>query len=111
MILYCIRRKSDGRYFIHTDGNGHPRMSTDPVFFKKPETIARNLKRLCSEFTLVQSSKFKWSWSKEWSNFNPDILDAYEVERYELHLQDKIIVPARNFVGAVTMQNLNTRIR
>jgi hypothetical protein len=48
--LYAIKRVSDGKYFVHTYANGQLVMSSSPVFWKTPDSVWVNLKRVCSEY-------------------------------------------------------------
>lgn len=77
MKLYSMRRLSDGRFFIHTDGLGHLRMSTKPVFWRTPDSVWVNLKRVCSEYSPYQD---RWGFTqKDWAGFDAKKLAGWEI--------------------------------
>lgn len=109
MLLYSIRRCSDGKFFVHTYGNGELVMSSTPTFWRTPDSIWDNLKRVCSDFAPYRD---KWGWQqKGWHNFDPRALDAWEVIVTNVSVLGETIHPARDFVTPDQIAERDVRIR
>lgn len=107
MNLYTIKRISDGRFFISTNGLGTPFFCRSPCFWKTPDSVWINLKRLCSEY-----APFK-DWfgtsQKDWINFNPVLLKLYQVIVLEVDLVNVTAVPAVDFVVPDKLAELDAK--
>ena len=109
MKLYSMRRLSDGRYFIHTDGNGDLRMSTKPVFWRTPDSIWINLKRVCSKFEPWED---RWgSRQKGWEGFDAKKLRDWEIVITNVKVLGEGRIPATEFVDKSALRKMDARIK
>lgn len=115
MILYAIRAIATGKYFVHTDGNGTPIWNSTPSFCREPETIWKNLKRLCSQFyyegyKLPALGERIWT-RKNWKNFDPALLRHYEVVTFNVSVIGSEVISAPNFVVPETLAEMDVKIK
>lgn len=105
MKLYTIKRISDGKFFISTDGRGALYFSPSPTFWKTPESIWANLKRICSDYAPIKG----WMGfpKKDWANFDPEKIDLYEVIVMEVDLVNVTAIPAKEFVQVEKIRELD----
>jgi len=96
--IYSIRRKSDGKYFVSTNGLGTPYFNPSPVFLRTRAGIDSNLRRLCSEFVPKISERWGFMY-KDWENFDPAIMEAYDVVIWTVDVLHHRIVPAIEFAS------------
>lgn len=108
MKLYALRRISDGKFFVHTTGLGQFVMTATPVFWKTPDGIHINLKRVCSRFAPFID---KWGFQqKDWDHFDKRKLVGWEVLIVNAKVLSENFVPATAFVGdSLTPIQLATR--
>lgn len=114
MILYSIRKKSTEKYFIHFHGRLISTWCVTPQFSMKPDTIWKNLKRLCSEGYWEEykignlSGTFK---RKNWRKFDKRKLELYEVVQFNVRVLGAKATSAEKFVIPKTIAKLNVRIK
>lgn len=108
MKLYSMRRLSDGKFFIHTDGLGHLRMSTKPVFWRTPDSIWVNLKRVCSEYAPYED---RWGFTqKDWSGFDAKKLAGWEIVVTNVKVLGEKQIPAAEFVDKKALRTMDVAI-
>lgn len=100
MKLYLIKRISDGKFFVSTDGNGREYFAEKPaMFLKTPDGVASNLRRLCSEYyKWFPDGKRTFVWYKAWRNFNPEKLTDFEIVVMDVDIISMTATPAADFV-------------
>ena len=118
MLLYSIRRKSDGRYFVHTDGRGRAQWNTTPTFWRTPDSIWKNLGRLCGEFYMEPYQVGKWDVSEQWTYYRKNWRDIdakklkkYEVITHKVKIMGKTRTPAEDFVVVKKLKKMNLIIK
>lgn len=115
MILYSIRNKGTGNYFVHFNGNLKPQWCFTPTFSHKPDTIWKNLARLCSDgfwesYTIPCSGVHKY-YRKNWKNFRASRLKRYEVVTFNVKVLGTKCVDAKDFVIPKKLAKMNVRIK
>lgn len=115
MILYSIRKKSTEKYFVHFHGRLVATWCVTPQFSIRPDTIWKNLKRLCSEgywepYTLTCSGTHKY-YRKNWKKFDKSKLSLYEVIQFNVKVIGAKSTSAEKFVVPKQIAKLNVRIR
>ena len=109
MLLYSIRRISDGRFFVHYNGLGELNMNSTPVFWKTPDSVWDNLTRLCSHF---EPWKDRWGFmQKGWNNFDARKLKLWEIIITDVAVLGEKQVPAAEFVNVKNLRSRDVRIR
>ena len=109
MLLYSIRRISDGKFFVHYDGRGHLRMNSTPTFWKTPDSVWDNIARLCSRY---QPWEDRWGWSqKGWVDFDARKLKSWEVIVTDVKVLGEKQIPAAEFVVVKDIRDRDVRIR
>jgi hypothetical protein len=110
MRLYMIKRKDDGLFYVNINGHysvkagkSGQQWSDKGRFFRTPDGVAGNLRKLCSEpyFDTTRPDglcKNITNWSElAWRNFDPSKLDAYEVVMMDVDIISMTATPARDF--------------
>lgn len=107
MRLYLIKRRSDGKFFGNINGHWilHARGDVDgqywsdkpQTFFKTPEGVAGNLRRLCSEPYWYQADRTRWT-ELAWRNFDESKLAAYEIVTMDVDVLSMKATPATEFI-------------
>lgn len=97
MNIYFIKRVSDGKFFVSTNGLGEVYFSASPsMFLKTPDGVAANLRRLCSDFCETATPS---GWlEKNWKNFDTSKLDLYQVVIIKIDILSMTAQPASEFV-------------
>ncbi len=109
MMLYSMRRLSDGKFFIHTYANGRFAMSNKPVFWRTPDSIWINLKRVCSNF---QPWRDRWDCvQKGWTGFDAKKLKDWEVITTNVRVLGEKRIPAARFVDKAALLKMDVRIK
>jgi hypothetical protein len=109
MKLYSMRRLSDGKFFIHTYANGKLAMSNKPVFWRTPDSIWVNLKRVCSKF---EPWRDRWDCTqKGWTGFDPKKLREWEVIVTNVKVLGEAQIPAEKFVDKSALRKMDVRIK
>lgn len=111
MKLYSLRRVADGKYFVHTNGLGHLVMNSTPIFWKTPDSIWVNLKRVCSDFAPYADPHFPHWQKKGWANFDPTKLTQWEVVVTTVNVLKQKCYPAPEFVDIAKLNEIDTRLR
>jgi hypothetical protein len=123
MILYSIRRVSDGK-FLHghrygTRRPGEPIWASSPIYWRESVSIWKHLKRLCSEFA-YEPYKIRdytgaivnhWYHKKTWVNFNAAKLVGYEVIETHVKVLGEKQIPATDFVVAQDLEKIEVGMR
>jgi len=125
MRLYMIKRV-DGTFFVNINGYYSIRTGKNEVhwsdkgrFFRTPDGVAGNLRKLCSEpyYDTTRpdglSPRIK-NWSElSWRNFDPSKLASYEVVMMDVDVISMTATPAADFaqVDAIESTPLNRRER
>ena len=109
MLLYSIRRISDGKFFVHYNGLGELSMNSTPVFWKTPDAVWDNLKRLCSQY---EPWKDRWGWmQKGWRDFDARKLKQWQVIVTDVAVLGEKQVPAAEFVSVKDLRRRDVRIK
>ena len=109
MILYSIRRISDGKFFVHYNGLGDLNMNSTPVFWKTPGSVWDNLKRLCSQY---EPWADRWGFmQKGWVDFDARKLKQWEVIVTDVKVLGEKQIPAAQFVVVKDLRSRDVRIR
>lgn len=104
MKLYLIKRISDKKFFVSTNGNGTAYFSNKPcMFLKTPEGVASNLRRLCSEF-IAQRDRWNF-YQKNWKNFDGRKLKSYEIVVMDVDIIAMTATPAIDFIQLDAIKN------
>lgn len=113
MKLYAIKRTEDGKYYTCWGGYCGPTFSSEPTFWRTPDGVAVNLRKLCSEHYLgtaiFGTMKFKQT-VNAWRNFDENKMKLYEVIVIEVDMVSMLAVPAVDFaqpeaVAAASIQH------
>jgi len=112
MRLFLIKRKSDNKFFhgingyymLNADVDGESWSEKPGIFFRTPEGIAANLRRLCSEPYWCYDRPAGLSprianWRElGWRNFDEDKMALYEIVAMDVDILSMTATPATEFV-------------
>ncbi len=106
MILYRIIRKSDGKAFYGFDSfYGKQRWGGEGILLKRPESIAKHLKRLCFDY---EKKHYGWEncqfyWAPK--NIIPDMsrLKNYKVEKLTVMAAKTDSIAANDFIETIKL--------
>ena len=117
MRLYMIKR-TDGMFFVNINGyysirtgKSEQHWSDKGRFFRTPDGVAGNLRKLCSEpyydTTRPEGlSKNITNWCElSWRNFEPLKLISYEVVMMDVDIISMTATPAVEFVQIESIEN------
>lgn len=113
MILYSIRRKSDGKFFSMWYGgySDQGQWNNVPTFWKKSETIWAHLKKMCSALDAQKKEHhgsepqfYHWWIERKWHSFDPKFLTLYEVIETNVSVLGEKRISAETFVNAEQME-------
>ena len=125
MRLFMIKRKSDrkffvginGYYMLHASVDGQSWSAKPGVFFRTPDGVAANLRRLCSEpYWQTEAPKgicpaVARGWREVgWRDFDESKLGAYDIVMMDVDILSMKATPATEFVqiSAIRSVPLNT---
>lgn len=109
MKLYSLRRVSDGKFFVGTNGRGDWNMNSTPCFWKTPDSIWVNLKRVCSDYS---PWKDHWGWDqKGWANFDAKKMAGWEVIVTTVHVLKQKRYTAKEFVDVAKLREMDVRVK
>ncbi len=128
MRLYLIKRRDDGKFFVNI--NGHCMLYTgkdeqywsdkSQRFFKTPEGVAGNLRKLCSKpywdtvppSGICNALKSNYR-DLAWRDFDKRGLDKYEVVVMDVNILSMTATPAVDFIqiDKIESQPLSSRER
>ncbi len=128
MRLYLIKRRSDKKFFVAIHGHWalntkyHPEVWSDKpqTFFRTPEGIAGNLRKLCStpywdrEAPPGVCAAVAEGWKEiAWRDFDAEKLNQFEVVAMDIDILSMSATPASEFVQteAIATRPLTKRER
>lgn len=126
MRLYMIKRKADGMFFVNVNGHSSAYTSESQQhwsdkgrFFRTPDGIAGNLRKLCStaywDTTRPEGlSKNITDWKEVgWKDFDATLLEQYEVVMMDVDIISMTATPATEFaqIEAIEHSPLSRRER
>lgn len=110
MRLYLIKRTTDGKFYVNINGHysvhtgkSEQHWSDKGRFFRTPDGVAGNLRKLCSEPYFCTERPKGLSpritdWSElAWRNFDPEKLAVYEVVMMDVDIISMTATPAIAF--------------
>jgi len=121
MRLFMIKRKIDrkffvginGHYMLHARVDGQSWSDRPGVFFRTPDGIAANLRRLCSEpywdteAPEGVSPRVAVGWCElGWRNFDESKLGPYEIVTMDVDILSMKAMPATEFVQMDTIRSI-----
>ena len=124
MRLYLIKRRSDkkfyvginGHYALNADVSGHQWSEKPGTFFRTPDGIARNLRKLCSEpyWNTTPPPKVCAAVAARWKEVAWRKFDGRKLKKYEVVIMDVDVIsmtatPATEFcqIEAIRSQPIN----
>lgn len=118
MRLYLIKRKTDGMFYVNINGyysirtgNSEQHWSDKGRFFRTPEGVAGNLRKLCSEPYFCKErpdglSTRITNWEElAWRNFDKSKLNEYEIVTMDVDIISMTATPATKFVQIDAIKN------
>lgn len=100
MNLYRIRRKDTKEFLYSLEGirTGECTWGPSGSFWKRPDTIWRNLEKLCSEYKETRNEKWGFPWIS-YENFDGSKLALYEVIVNDVTVNGEICHDADLFIS------------
>jgi len=119
MRLYMIKRKTDAMFYVTINGHysirtgkSEQQWSTKGRFFRTPDGVAGNLRKLCSEpywdTTIPNglSPRIAVNWREVgWRNFDASKLELYEIVMMDVDIISMTATPATEFVQISAIEN------